>query len=57
MRATWIAAAFSFPGLVALTPDGNQFTDQEFRDGLASSSPRLGDPIEKHVLLEDRGTW
>ncbi len=45
MRATWIAAAFSFPGLVALTPDGNQFTDQEFRDGLASSSPRLGDPI------------
>lgn len=45
MRATWIAAAFSFPGLVALTPDGNQFMDQEFRDGLASSSPRLGDPI------------
>jgi Dyp-type peroxidase family len=44
MKATWVAAAFSFDGLRALTTDAALFRDLEFRNGLAASSPRLGDP-------------
>jgi Dyp-type peroxidase family len=44
MRATWVAAAFSFDGLRALTADAAMFLDHEFRNGLPASSPRLGDP-------------
>jgi Dyp-type peroxidase family len=44
MKATWVAVAFSFSGLKLLSPDANSFLDPEFRNGLAASSTRLGDP-------------
>lgn len=44
MVATWSALAFSFGGLSILTSDAALFTDTEFREGLAKSSSRLGDP-------------
>jgi Dyp-type peroxidase family len=44
MVATWSAIAFSFGGLSILTSDAALFKDTEFRQGLAKSSSRLGDP-------------
>jgi len=44
MVATWTAITFSFGGLSILTSDAALFKDTEFRQGLAKSSSRLGDP-------------
>lgn len=47
LTSCWLAVAFSFAGLTALTPDAGAFSDLEFRQGLVASAARLGDATDQ----------
>jgi Dyp-type peroxidase family len=56
LKAVWTAVALSFDGLRSLTSEADSFADLEFRNGLAKSSARLGDPTVKNGT-SDFSAW
>lgn len=50
LAVTWVNIAFSFDGLMKLTPEADQFRDSAFRLGLPERAGLLGDPTNPAAL-------